>query len=396
MNLPRVAYLTIQEDSRWMSCSKIERAFRQLYQELLSHEMVIFSFSLSEPESWEKVAQELADFDPSLIILPDHRIRLDVWPKLLKRKLKKSCRWIIHTYGCILTRTDELTLCSEELVGERVSFITPSGAHESILQSFTLERASIVKIPFPILNEKTESPDQNYRNLLGLSKDTRIFLSVNRISMDKNVHHLIHLFREYWKTQQDSSLILCGTSDLESSLQFNLAAELFHLELEAAKKEGCPVYYLGNLATEDLRSLMKQSDLLISLSTNIGEDYGMACAEALSLNLPCLVTKWGGHREFASHPCVDFVQVYLENESLVIDEKNLLQQMSRTRNKSTAEIVFSDARKELEILLREEGAIFKGLSTTFYGYAKKLLFYEAYSPKPFSIEFKDYVYPYWK
>lgn len=395
----RVAYLFIKEDSHWESNRHIERELRSTYLKLFPDSIKFFSFSLKNSKDWENIIAAIVAYSPQTIILADSRIKFPYWIEKISQELEYKARWVLHTYGCILSRQDELIIASKFLTDQELLVIAPSTAHQRILANFFLPQTSVVKVPFPCQIE-SQVPLKNcisWREKLNISSDTKIFLSAGRISMNKNVHHLISLFESYYQTNQKSALIVCGSIDYQTTLNFNYLAEDFNLRLMKAQKNKIPIFYLGHLPRESLLTLMNQSNSLINLSTNIGEDFGLAVAEALNLGLPAILSNWGGHRDFGSNPLVKLVDLNITGQYISIDQEQLFSFMDQPFPKNPQNTSSSsETLKALKYNLNKPFSKHQGMSPRFISYAKKLTFRSALSEESFLKEFENELYPYWR
>ena len=157
-----------------------------------------------------------------------------------------------------------------------------------------------------------------------------------------------------------------------------------------------PVFYLGHLLQTDLFELMDHSEALINLSTNIGEDFGLAASEALARNLTVILSNWGGHRDFSYHPQARLIDLKVEGDKIEIDEIQFWKALSEAK-KETLSFTAPDIDGELVKLLQTNLPRHQGLTKKFFSYAKRLTFFSSTSStKAFFSEFKDYVYPYWR
>lgn len=400
MMLKRLAYLGVKEESYWASCRDIEHALRASYQGLFPESFRSFDFSIESPDNWEDLISDIVAFMPDVIVFGDVRIKLNFWGEKISFLLNNKCRWVIHTYGCILTRQDEIVLFSRALRGQELILVTASKAHQQILQKFFLPSSSVIKIPFPVNVSGTDSlkTKGTWRKNFGLNSDCKLFISAGRISMNKNIHQLIELFSEYHILHPDSALIICGAVDFQSTLNFNLTNELFNYHLELARSKGCPVFYVGQLPKGDLISLMQDCNALISLSTNIGEDFGLVAAEALAVGLPVILSNWGGHRDFNSNPLAFLVELEVSGGRIQLDKKNLFIQMELASNNQSAFKLETDCQilPQLRETIVQLAPVHEGMTPQFIAYAKKLSFRSPMAINPFFQDFADELYPYWR
>lgn len=391
-----IVYMSVKEENHWSSCRQIEKTLRALYQDLFQ-DIRIFEVSLTSATEWNNIASRINELSPRAIILADQRFKLDLWSSILKKQLSVSCQWFIYTYGCILTRANELSEMSRTLSGEELFVLTASEAHQKILASFFSPSSSVLKIPFPvpvIAEVKREKP---IREKFNLPLGTKIFLSTSRISMNKNVHHLVRLFSMYAMSRPDSVLIICGGIDLESTLSFNETAELFNLELQKANEVGAKIIYLGHIPSSELSHLMRESDVLMSLSTNIGEDFGLSLLEAVFFGLPVLASAWGGQRDFDRFNNVRLIPIIHNEQGLGLETEDIFKGMDELKRTGKDQAITNDEVKaDILKMFKSQMPKHQKMTVKFHSYAKRLLFYSPFSPNSFHEEFKEYVHPYWE
>ncbi len=392
----RLAYLGIFEGSTFTSCKKIEHSLVDFYQSNDQDEFKSFSFSLNAPETWNELINEIILYKPDTIIFGDSRIKLPFWIERILKGLDKNCRWIIHTFGCFLTRQDEIFLVSKLLQHQEFIIITASEAHLKILQSFFMPHEAVVKIPFslPVILPPTNT-GISFREKYDLGRK-KVFLSASRISHHKNIPQLIDLFEHYHESNPESALMIAGGFDDQAEWDLNLKSELFQSSFRRLKENNIPIFYLGQLDQNQLYQCMIEADALISLSTNIGEDFGLVIHEAMSLGLPCLLSSWGGHRDFASDPLVKLIPLEIEGSEIRIDDTKLFQQMNDITQLKRTQRETQNFHSELRQVLAKPFPKHLGMSSSFKTYAKHLSLRAFPEIKPFFQEFEAYVYPYWR
>jgi glycosyltransferase involved in cell wall biosynthesis len=118
------------------------------------------------------------------------------------------------------------------------------------------------------------------RQSLGIGQAKKVFLSVGRLTPQKNQTLLVEAFASVFEKHPHSELIIAGEGQERQNLE-----ELIHrLNLKEQIK------LIG--ATKEIYAYFRASDFLISTSKI--EGMSMAYLEALSFGLPLIVTKTGG------------------------------------------------------------------------------------------------------
>ena len=123
------------------------------------------------------------------------------------------------------------------------------------------------------------------------SKPARL-LYVGRISKDKNLDFLMHVYRQLRSLHPEISLSLAGVGPYLQDLQ-----------------HGCfdlpEVEFLGQVPYKDLPELYNEHDLF--LFPSVTDTFGMVVLEAQSCGLPALVTNVGGPKEIVQDGQTGFV-----------------------------------------------------------------------------------------
>lgn len=114
-----------------------------------------------------------------------------------------------------------------------------------------------------------------YKEKFGLVSK-RVYGSVARLVHEKNPEHLINVFSEIHKRENNSALVIVGDGVLKSNL------------VEKVKKMGLEqeVLFLG--MRDDISDLMQMMDTMIAPS--IFEGFGISVLEAQSMGLRCYVS----------------------------------------------------------------------------------------------------------
>lgn len=310
----KIILLRLPHTPEWNSCEKILNNIQAIYEETYpDHITVVDTTDL-------KIIRDLA---PDIIIIADHRLNFEHTIGAIKSVLSKPIEWVIHAYGCFTGRLSEFMNAYQRMGDDRFKVIAASKAHQQVIASLFTDSNVVEQTPFPFRKRDaffSQEMREKTRNELSLENNETVLMYAGRISFQKNVHQLIKLFNQYNESIQNKKLklIICGEIDDlnphtdETGQKFGLAKELFETELQ---KSSTHVIYLGQLNHDRLIKMYQAVDGFISLSTHFGEDYGFAVAEALGHGLPCFLSQWGGYRDFASLPQVQFVHpIYSERE----------------------------------------------------------------------------------
>lgn len=132
------------------------------------------------------------------------------------------------------------------------------------------------------------------------NNSTTIYLHVGRMIKQKNHVRVVQIFKDIYKKNPNSILLLIGRKDEKIEKQI----------LEEIRDIKDNVYILGERS--DVRDIMKISDVL--LFPSLWEGLPGVVLEACSVNLPVLASDISGVREIASHfNSVQYLSLDLDN-----------------------------------------------------------------------------------
>ncbi|MFY7994102.1 MAG: glycosyltransferase [Bacteriovoracaceae bacterium] len=302
----KIILLRLPHSPEWNSCEKILNNIQAIYEEAYPGRLTVVDTTDL------KIIRDLA---PDVVIIADHRLNFEHTIGAIKSVLSKPIDWVIHAYGCFTGRISEFMNAYQRMGDDRFKIIAASKAHQQVIASLFTNINIVEHTPFPFRKVDaffSEEVRKKTRDEFSLKNDETVLMYAGRISFQKNVHQLIKLINQYNESIQNKKikLIICGEIDDlnpqtdEAGQKLGLAKELFEAELQ---KSNTHVMYLGQLNHDRLIKMYHAVDGFISLSTHFGEDYGFAVAEALGHGLPCFLSQWGGYRDFASLPQVQFV-----------------------------------------------------------------------------------------
>ncbi|MBL7713916.1 MAG: glycosyltransferase [Bdellovibrionales bacterium] len=404
--MKRVAVLFFSEAHYWKSCQGLISDLAACYDRAFSGAVDFFGIS-HDPSTWEATAQKIAAGNYSVISFIDFRFYLPFWTETLKKYLKSQVTWGWHTDGSFGNRMPEWISLSKVLKSESVVVFASSTAHQGFVEGILDGENLVRRFPFPFVASRQigeESDGRKWRQKWGIRDDQKVYLYTGRVSYQKNVHHLVNLFSE-WKSK-DAVLVIYGKSDNGGCRQnpqgvyLHYASEIFFESLNQAEASGVRVIYPGFAEEAELNHAYLGSDVFVSLSTSIGEDFGRSVAEALSLGLSCVLTAWGGYKDFGDIPGVRTIPIQLKDEGLDIDTRNFFQQMevAPEKKEKVAEAFLRkwslDAQAELLRKLYDKPGFFEGISSKGKNYFKALFTSE--SEREYFDLLEPYLHSYWK
>jgi len=172
-----------------------------------------------------------------------------------------------------------------------------------------LANAQIKKLPFAFddvtFRPVDEQRRQEVRAEMRFKETDKLLLYSGRLSLEKNVHLLLRIFSVLQDLVPDVHLVIVGEPH---AVQFqamgvyplSAAATLMKLmDTLRIKKE--QVHFIGSKTASQLRDLYAMADLLVNLTLNHDENFGLAQVEALACGTPVIGTSWGGLKDTIKH-----------------------------------------------------------------------------------------------
>lgn len=131
--------------------------------------------------------------------------------------------------------------------------------------------------------------------LTGIRSRDKIVLYFGRITYQKGPEYFIHAAKRVLEVMPDTKFVVAGSGD-QAKRMIELAAEL---------GIGHKVLFTGFLRGNDIKRVFKLADLYVMPS--VSEPFGIAPLEAMSHNVPVLISKSSGVSEVLQHALkVDF------------------------------------------------------------------------------------------
>jgi glycosyltransferase involved in cell wall biosynthesis len=325
---------------------------------------------------------------------------------LLSIKTKSQAQFIFHVVGNFIRYGESWFSLNHLLANKKIQFVVASQCYYELLANFiSTENLSI--LPFPI---NFVSKEVNPR---GEGEQREIFnvLYAGRYHEQKNVTCLIRSLNNVSKnTGRRICLNLAVYFDDFNPTTLNtrkILGEQFNEYLKAISglSASFEVKLLPHQNENELSNLYRSNDVFISFSTFLDEDYGNAIIESLSEGTPCIVSNWGGYKDFCHefpNDCfgLDIVveedKLYLKTEKLPLILEGIAIRKAEHRRKLKEEIKGYIGKEILipgllNIFSRKN--IFSQFDQSLLGFALEL---KNQSGKFTSINFKKYYKAFWK
>ena len=165
----------------------------------------------------------------------------------------------------------------------------------------------------------------------------KIVLYFGRITMQKGPEYFVHAAKRVLDVMDDVKFVVAGSGDLASGM----------IEMAANLGIGHKVLFTGFLRGDDIKRVFNIADLYVMPS--VSEPFGIAPLEAMSHDVPALISKSSGVSEVLVHALkVDFWDVEgLADKILAVLERPLLREHLRTEGGHEVRRMRWESRGEL-------------------------------------------------
>ncbi len=229
---------------------------------------------------------------PTAVIVTNGAILRSYFFRLLLMVLNgKGCSFYFHIYGDYLRQADHWLSLEGLLRNQRLRFLVPSHAYESVIQKTLLDSDQVATIPYSYQVDELRAEEMPSFP----RSDALTFLYAGRLSAQKNIGTAISLLENLQqRLGRPVELWLAGGfDDFESQ---HVGPQILGTQFSVlSRTSSIRIIRLGHLPRERLKPLYQAADFYISLSTFHDDDFCLAAVEALSEGIPALISFWGGH-----------------------------------------------------------------------------------------------------
>jgi len=183
-----------------------------------------------------------------------------------------------------------------------VKWICASSAEAKTL-GLCYEPPTVAIIPFP-LSLEINSQLKKHKSAETQKRPKKIIYA-GRISVQKNLHGLIYAFSTLIETDPTLKLHIFGKEDHLGiprlgipSINYLKSLKVLVKKLQIEKN----VVFEGYVTRSRILIEFQRGDAIFaSLSYHSDEDFGVVAFSALLAGLACVLSRWGGHQDFARH-----------------------------------------------------------------------------------------------
>jgi glycosyltransferase involved in cell wall biosynthesis len=334
--MKRIALISQNTESSWLSCQTITRNLKACYELMGSeYELEYFHYSFTSQNIINNaelidLENEISEYKPDKIIFIDHRPNpYYLLCLLLKRIYYQHCEFYFHIYGDFSLDLAYWQANFKQLKKYKFKLIVASDAQKKLINKF-VDITNISVVPFSI--------NANEFKYKGIKKNKSLsLLYTGRISKTKNLVELITYLHKALALKllpKDFKLTIAGKLD-DGGVPFlnepRNEGEMYYLIFKKLKRKLGDEFFdkhldfIGFQGKKVLQKLYQTHHLYMNLSTYNDEDYGMSIAEALASGQPCLLSHWGGFKSFENRfKQVLTTKVRLKSNVHTISEKQFL------------------------------------------------------------------------
>src|SRR5262245_38154291 len=148
----------------------------------------------------------------------------------------------------------------------------------------------------------SEASKQALRATLGFDLEDKILLYSGRINLEKNVHSILRIFSVIQKLIPNARLVIAGGFQNQPFLEFGAYSVNISKTLKRAiVKLGIDqdkVRFIGHKEkADDLCGLYNIADVVINMTLNHDENFGLSQVEAMACGTAVIGTNWGGLKD---------------------------------------------------------------------------------------------------
>lgn len=335
-------WLDVDGEDTWFSVNTLVNNLEECYQEKLDKKLI----KISIPSGMDKLKKVIESQKITSVIIASPRLNVYSILKFLDKEIDLPLEYLIHVIGSPIQKLEELKKMKLEKFS--ITLLAGSKVNYEILKKYC---STEVKY-FPFLAKPIEAKkvSENIKNK---------FIYFGRISYQKNILGLMDLFAEYQeKINPNAELSIyggvCNTNFPTKPMghYIGMSGERFFERLSFLQGRGCKIKYFGLLPNDQINTVLKEHNTFVSLSTAEEEDFGLSIWESLNAGLSCVVSKWGGHKEFENIEGIEFLDIAYQENTLYINKDNFFDALKNNNSTRSYDLQswIDDRKKQINDL----------------------------------------------
>ena len=224
---------------------------------------------------------------------------------------------IFWCYGDLIWNIPFWHSVEKQLQGKKVLWIVASERWKKLAEFF-IPHQNLVVHEHPLEKQVNDvGLRQEFRQKLGVQENEKLLFYAGRKNIHKNLPWLVKAWREVADISSEPIKLAVagpwcdyGTGQSLEKLQksWRNLSELFSEDL----------LDLGPVTPQQVTGILHASDVALSMSTFLEEDYGLFLREARGIGTPIVATNWGGHADLNDAGSF-LVDVKFKDSSIVLD-----------------------------------------------------------------------------
>jgi glycosyltransferase involved in cell wall biosynthesis len=244
---------------------------------------------------------------------------------------------------------------SGEHINQQVYDVERTGMHgagkvvcvSQLTKSIVTSRYGVPPAKCEVVHNAVELPERTDLQMKPIQRDEKIVLFLGRITMQKGPEYFLQAAKKVVEKYPKVRFVMAGSGDMITRM----------VELAANLKLGSHVTFTGFLRGDDVDRVFRMADLYVMPS--VSEPFGIAPLEALSRNVPVIISKQSGVSEVLTHALkVDFWDIdEMANKILAVLRHQPLQSALRQYGQiEVRRMTWRDSAAKLKQLYQELAA----------------------------------------
>jgi len=244
-------------------------------------------------QRYARLAVELAEGEPFDVI---HAHDWMTYPAGLAVKAATGRPLVVHVHSTEFDR-------SGENIDQEIYDIERMGMHAAdrvicvshLTRSIVTSRYGVAAAKTEVVYNAVDLPNGDQWEMQPISHNEKIVLFLGRVTMQKGPEYFLRAAKKVIQKYRNVRFVMAGSGDMMARC----------IEEAAALKLGRYVTFTGFLHGQDVARVFQMADLYVMPS--VSEPFGISPLEALSHNVPVIISKQSGVSEVLTHALkVDF------------------------------------------------------------------------------------------
>jgi glycosyltransferase involved in cell wall biosynthesis len=252
--------------------------------------------------------------------------------EFLRKELHLSARYVVYLHNqATIACWPYFFWGFGDVLREHDVFIS-SSSYDARTLALTFPKSDVRIHPFAL-------PEVHLKTVSVRKSDSLDFVYSGRLSSQKNIHTLIFAYSLWRKSHPAirSRLILFGGEDGLGSPNMGIRDHGYERKMKALAKSlalSDVVEFTGQLTREKLHRKLQKPHVFVSASLHSDENFGMSALRSLCMGAPAVLSRWGGHPDFALNFKTRAFLVDVERSSYGpwIDPENFALKMAMAAN----------------------------------------------------------------